>query len=99
MATLYTFLLFFHTLFSFGYAAAIPADNSFTIASYRDVAGADTENALRMVKRQSGANPSVLGRSLYWFGNFSVGDTPDLKLLIDTGSTDLILNKGLYVEA
>ena len=34
---------------------------------------------------------------MYWFGyNISVGDSHSLRLLIDTGSTDLILNPGKY---
>lgn len=45
----------------------------------------------------SGEIPSELGKSLYWFGNFSVGDSGYVRLLIDTGSSDLWLNKGVYV--
>lgn len=45
---------------------------------------------------ESGIIESKLDRSLYWYGHFSVGDSHKLKLLIDTGSTDLIINPGLY---
>jgi pepsin A len=93
MAPLSALLWFSYILFGLVYAA----EDSYTIPVYRDVADEDTVNALSAVrKRQSGTVPSVLGHSLYWFGHFSVGDTPDLKLLIDTGSTDLIVNNGLY---
>ena len=91
MAPLATLLLLSQVFFSIIYAAAVPS--SFTIPSFRDVADDET---IALRKRQSGSNPSVLGRSLYWFGNFSVGDSGYLKLLIDTGSTDLIVNNGLY---
>ncbi len=38
-----------------------------------------------------------LGKILYWFlDDVAVGDSPSLKLLLDTGSTDLILNPGTY---
>jgi len=51
----------------------------------------------RFRKRQSGQLPNKLGKSLYWFGNFKVGDSGVLKLLVDTGSTDLLVNPGVYV--
>ncbi|KAJ5106853.1 acid protease [Penicillium angulare] len=34
--------------------------------------------------------------SRFWFGNFDVGDSKNLSLLIDTGSSDLIVNPGFY---
>ncbi len=72
-------------------AASVPS-NAFTISTRREEADAAT-NALR--KRQSGVVDSMLGKSLYWFGDFAVGESPPLRLLIDTGSTDLIVNPGL----
>ncbi|KAJ5690419.1 acid protease [Penicillium macrosclerotiorum] len=32
----------------------------------------------------------------FWFGSFDVGDSKNLTLLIDTGSSDVIVNPGLY---
>lgn len=65
----------------------------------RDTADTQTENARMQLRNKKtdnrGTVPTVLGESLYWFGNFTVGDSHDLELLIDTGSTDLILNPGL----
>ena len=32
----------------------------------------------------------------FWFGNFDIGDSENLTLLIDTGSSDVIMNSGMY---
>lgn len=32
----------------------------------------------------------------FWFGSFDVGNSKNLTLLIDTGSSDVIVNPGLY---
>lgn len=32
----------------------------------------------------------------FWFGHFSVGASPDLSILIDSGSSDAIINPGVY---
>ncbi|KAK8932726.1 Aspartic protease [Metarhizium anisopliae] len=32
----------------------------------------------------------------FWFSHFTVGASPDLEILIDTGSSDAILNPGVY---
>lgn len=64
----------------------------------REEHDAATVNAAsRLRRRQSAQLPNKLGKSLYWFGNFKVGDSGVLKLLVDTGSTDLLVNPGLYV--
>ncbi|OOQ90920.1 hypothetical protein PEBR_01932 [Penicillium brasilianum] len=34
--------------------------------------------------------------NLFWFGSFDVGNSKNLTLLIDTGSSDVIINPGLY---
>lgn len=46
--------------------------------------------------------PSLFTASLttcqgFWYGNFSIGGTSNLNLMIDTGSGDVVLNPGLYV--
>jgi pepsin A len=35
----------------------------------------------------------------FWFANFTVGAKDDLVMLIDTGSTDVYLNPGVYVPS
>lgn len=85
--------------FFYGLAAgaAIASDDGFLIASHRDKADAQTVHALSSLrKRQSGGFGSYIGETLYWFGNFKVGDSGPLKLLLDTGSADLLVNPGLY---
>ncbi|KAL7939310.1 aspartic peptidase domain-containing protein [Trichoderma chlorosporum] len=32
----------------------------------------------------------------FWFSNFTIGGSPNLEILIDTGSSDAILNPGVY---
>lgn len=32
----------------------------------------------------------------FWFSHFTVGASPDLEILIDTGSSDAIMNPGIY---
>lgn len=94
MATFCAFSLICYALLLF---TCTVDGSSFEILSHRDTADAETVNALSAIrKRQSGVVPSKLGNSLYWFGNFSVGDSGPLKLLIDTGSTDCLVNPGLY---
>ena len=94
MAAFSALVSLFYALF---YFISIANGSSFEISAHRDTADADTVKALSAIrKRQSADLPAKLGNSLYWFGNFSVGDSGDLKLLIDTGSTDCLVNPGLY---
>ena len=74
------------------------ADDALSFSVFRDEADAQTVNALSKLRRGLRAQlPNQLGKSLYWFGHFSVGDSPDLRLLVDTSSTDLLINPGVYV--
>lgn len=83
------------SLLSFAAGAAI-ANDGFLISSHRDKADPQTVHALSSLrKRQSGSYGNYIGETLYWFGNFKVGDSGPLKLLIDTGSADLLVNPGL----
>ena len=87
--------LAFYSICSFASAAAVPG-TSFHLETYRheaDRRAVDERSCHR--QKQSEVLASTLGKSLYWFGYFAVGDSEPLKLLIDTGSTDLILNPGL----
>lgn len=69
------------------------------IAADRREADEQTVNALAGLRKRgsTGELPTKLGKSLYWFGHFNVGESSDLRLLVDTGSADCILNNGLYV--
>lgn len=64
---------------------------------HRDTADEHTAHTLAHVRKRSGIDylPTKLGKSLYWFGYFDVGEAQNLKLLLDTGSSDLILNNNL----
>ena len=99
MRTFAVLAAFYCFLCSFAAGAAI-ASGGFLISSHRDTADAQTIHALsHLRKRQSGTLGSYIGKTLYWFGNFKVGDSGPLKLLIDTGSADLLVNPGLYTPS
>jgi hypothetical protein len=69
------------------------------IAAHRREADEQTVNTLAALrKRGTGELPTKLGKSLYWFGHFDVGEGHDYHLLLDTGSSDCILNNNLYVK-
>ena len=87
--------LAFYSICSLASAAAVPG-TSFHVETYRheaDRRAVDERSYHR--QQQSEVLASTLSKSLYWFGHFAVGDSEPLKLLIDTGSTDLILHPGL----
>lgn len=95
MMTLTSFLLLSFALLC---SLVKGSDSSYSVSVQRDHADAHTEHMFsRLRQRKTGQLPTQLGKSLYWFGNFSVGDASSLKLLIDTGSTDILLNNGEYV--
>lgn len=80
-------------------ASVCGAGKTFSFATSREVGDSNVVNHLsHLRKRQSASVASSLGNSLYWFGEFSVGDSGPLKLLIDTGSSDLLVDPGLYVN-
>ena len=89
MATLSMLLLVWYSVCGLTSAAAV---DSFTIASRREAVDAGILHR----KRQTASLPSVLDKSLYWFANFTIGDAKDVYLLIDTGSTDLLMEPGVY---
>lgn len=35
----------------------------------------------------------------FWFANFSIGNASNLALLVDTGSSDILLNRGKYLPS
>lgn len=96
MAISSTLLLALYSVSGLASAAAV-ASNGFEIETHRQEAPRHAVDALSPNRqKQSGVLASTLGKSLYWFGYFSVGlSEKPYKLLVDTGSTDLILNPGL----
>ena len=88
MARLSRVLLVCYSVCGFASAAAV---KSFEFAAHRESADA----GLLQRKRQTGSLSSALGKSLYWFTHFNVGDAENVRLLIDTGSTDLLMNEGV----
>jgi hypothetical protein len=96
-------MLFLHTLALCAWnalALAAPTrQDGFTVSTYRDSADEHTRALLstsrRLRGRQAASIPAAIDSILYWYGNFTVGESDNLGLLIDTGSSDLILNPGL----
>ena len=94
MLSLSSLLLVSSALSSIAYAAG-----DGLIAAHRKEADEQTVNALAALrKRSTGELPTKLGKSLYWFGHFDVGEGHDYHLLLDTGSSDCILNNNLCVK-
>jgi hypothetical protein len=73
-------------------AAAVPGD-SFSLVASREEAD---PNAIHALRKRGAALPAKLGKSLYWFIYAAVGDSGSKRLLLDTGSTDLILNNNQW---
>lgn len=54
---------------------------------------------IRFAKHDSWAKQDLLliaRHQGFWFSHFTVGASKDLEILIDTGSSDAILNPGIY---
>jgi hypothetical protein len=87
-------------LFQASVLAAPTVQDGFAISAYRSPADKDTISLLsisrKIHRRQSSTLGTAIDSDLYWYGNFTVGESTNLGLLIDTGSSDLILNGGLY---
>ncbi|PMD39253.1 acid protease [Hyaloscypha variabilis F] len=58
-----------------------------------------TPSLAHLGRRSGTTTQTITIDSGFWFGNFSIGGAPNLNLLIDTGSGDIILNPGLYVPS
>lgn len=97
MALFFTFL----SLLLSGVSAAPTAEEGgFTVSAVRKQTNAQSRALLpgKFQKRLATANFSTaLDTDLYWYGNFTVGNGTNLELLIDTGSSDLLVNNGTYV--
>ncbi|RFU79618.1 aspartic protease precursor [Trichoderma arundinaceum] len=42
------------------------------------------------------ATGNLVAEQGFWFSNFTIGGSPNLEILIDTGSSDAMLNPGIY---
>ncbi|KAI9727940.1 MAG: hypothetical protein M1828_005345 [Chrysothrix sp. TS-e1954] len=74
---------------------------SHTLALHRREADPTLLDSSRLARRQSESFSNIQKRQsiLLWFANFTVGDSKDLELLLDTGSTDLLVDPGLYKKS
>jgi pepsin A len=65
----------------------------------RGLAGTESPAVNEQVSTFTSTRP-VVAKAHYikgfWFSRFAIGDSPDLEILIDTGSSDAILNPGIY---
>ncbi|PYI25500.1 acid protease [Aspergillus indologenus CBS 114.80] len=55
-----------------------------------------TDPAARLFRRDKYGIETVSESDGFWFGSFDVGSSKSLHLLIDTGSSDVIINPGYY---
>ena len=76
-------------------------EDSSVIPVHRRPATPALLDSIRLARRQSGEFPNIQKRNdiLLWFANFTVGDSENLELLLDTGSTDLLVDPGLYKKS
>lgn len=83
-------------------SAAPTEEQGFVVSASRKRADHQTKHLLSQRRRRAtqpaGNLSTAIDSDLYWYGNFTVGDSTDLELLIDTGSSDLLVNNGLYVH-
>ncbi|KHN99762.1 aspartic protease precursor [Metarhizium album ARSEF 1941] len=60
----------------------------------------DSETARRVASIKglaaAGNDGPLVNDQGFWFAHFAVGASPDLEMLVDTGSSDVILNPGSY---
>ncbi|KAJ4158329.1 uncharacterized protein LMH87_008861 [Akanthomyces muscarius] len=78
-------------------AQAVTADSSHPV--YFRKAGADTAKgvaAFKSLALASTGDGSLVNEQGFWFSHFTIGASKDLEILIDTGSSDAIMNPGIY---
>ncbi|OAR00720.1 hypothetical protein LLEC1_00221 [Akanthomyces lecanii] len=78
-------------------AQAVAADSSHPV--YFRKADADAAKGVAAFKNlafASGGDGSLVNEQGFWFSHFTVGASKDLEILIDTGSSDAIMNPGIY---
>ncbi|KJK77307.1 hypothetical protein H634G_07046 [Metarhizium anisopliae BRIP 53293] len=74
-------------------AAAHLAQADSSHALFYKVVDRETAQRIASIKGLAAAGNDTPG---FWFSHFTVGASPDLEILIDTGSSDAILNPGVY---
>ncbi|KPI36780.1 uncharacterized protein AB675_11742 [Cyphellophora attinorum] len=87
-----------------GITSAAPAtEAAFSLSARRALPNHQTLAHLsaRKIRRdgKTGNFSTAIDNQLYWYANFTVGNSSNLELLIDTGSSDLLLNNGVYVPS
>ena len=87
------FILVWSLLGSVSYGA----DKSFVLPAYRNTRDARSLDGLsEFRKRGEGEFSDNIGKALYFSAEFTVGDS-QLSLPLDTGSSDLYVDPGLYL--
>ncbi|KID79696.1 aspartic protease precursor, partial [Metarhizium brunneum ARSEF 3297] len=79
-------------------AAAHLAQADSSHALFYKVVDRETAQRIASIKglAAAGNDTPVSKNQGFWFSHFTVGASPDLEILIDTGSSDAILNPGVY---
>lgn len=76
-------------------AIQVRADSSHPM--HLQMVDANTAHALLSAKGLAASRDGALyNEQGFWFSHFQIGGSPDLQILIDTGSSDTILNPGVY---
>ncbi|KAM3512508.1 hypothetical protein MY11210_003851 [Beauveria gryllotalpidicola] len=76
-------------------ALAVAADSSHPMRFQK--VDAETAKSVAAVRNHaSGRDGALVNEQGFWFSHFTVGASKDLELLIDTGSSDAMLNPGVY---
>ncbi|KAJ6780497.1 hypothetical protein PWT90_02973 [Aphanocladium album] len=77
-------------------AQAVAADSSHPM-HFRKVDDSHTAKGASMYKSLAVSSDGSLNNEQgFWFSHFTVGASKDLEILIDTGSSDAIMNPGVY---
>lgn len=86
------------TLLAAMQAVQVQADSSHPL--HMATVDAHTAHAMLNAKGLAASRDGALyNEQGFWFSHFSVGGSPDLQILIDTGSSDTILNPGVYKKS
>lgn len=79
--------------------AALNTVNAFSGSHPVQLKTVDAHTARAMMAAKGHAvttDAALFDEQGFWFGHFSVGGSADLSILIDTGSSDAIINPGVY---
>ncbi|OAA39507.1 aspartyl protease [Beauveria brongniartii RCEF 3172] len=76
-------------------ALAVAADSSHPM-HYQKVDAETAKSVAAVRNHASGRDGALVNEQGFWFSHFTVGASENLELLIDTGSSDAMLNPGIY---